>query len=172
MAKTAHLLAEGFYDECKTSPAPALSLSQFLWGYSPMVTAVQPFTASQQCGYLILQLARFMWPEWAAGLVPSRMWRLSALAHCCTVNSMKGRRRGPNREAWHSRTRRCNGKQHSFIVPFHRYTSIMYPLTLQPRPVWSLTVREQSLQSLHVGVFQIVLTCRTSKDSRECDYLL
>lgn len=36
-----------------------------------MVTVEQPFTDLQQCGYLILQLARFMGCEWGHWFQPS-----------------------------------------------------------------------------------------------------
>lgn len=51
------------HNEHNTSPAPQPTRpvqSSCFWASSPMVTAVHPSTAPQQCGYLILQLAPFM----------------------------------------------------------------------------------------------------------------
>ena len=52
-----------------------------------MVTAAQPFNASQQCGYLILQLARFMRCEWGLQFRP-----VSDMEIVCSLILLQGQR--------------------------------------------------------------------------------
>lgn len=57
------LLVTRTYNNNNANITPALNQlvqTSCFWDYSSMVTKVEPFTASQQCEYLIPQLARFM----------------------------------------------------------------------------------------------------------------
>lgn len=64
---------------------------------SAVVTVQQPFTALQQCGYSILQLARFMWCERGLWFHPNS--DMETVRHYCetcyctvlTVNGKEGR---------------------------------------------------------------------------------
>lgn len=112
------------------------------WSYSPMVTAAQPFNASQQCGYLILQLARFMWCEW--GL---QFRLISDMEIVCSLILLRSQHIewdedkilqsiGPGsqlfQQEWHTRTRRCDGKTSLFITPLH--TSRQYHVSINSNP--------------------------------------
>lgn len=149
-----------------------------------MVTAaIQSFTSSQQCGYLILQLVCFMWCEWAFSLVPPQIWRPSAFLYCYTASSINEIEDPPDKQ---DRVRtllyRLDTQEHGGVMKnlLLHHISTLYHISIKSNPnVWywcymidaTTALHDRMwLQSLQVGVCEIVLTWIEQNDSRRGNF--
>lgn len=110
-------------------------------GHSPVVTVQQAFTALQQCGYLILQLARFMWCERGLWFHPSL--DMEIVRHCCetcycTVLTLNGKE---------GRLNRKKGQIRGLCLGEMRYKNVELPVyeRLSNHPMYRIDIKDNKL---------------------------